>query len=78
MAGQHLDGGAIAVAGGEIHLAISRPRAQAGLDQAGRFKEIGPIHFRQAPHRGDDIAHRDIRRALPGLSRGDDRLNRQP
>ena len=45
MTRQHLDGGAVTVAGGEIHVPIARDATQAGFDQAGRFKKIGPIHF---------------------------------
>ena len=74
-AGQFLDRGAIGVAGGEIHRAEIARFLQARVDRADIFEEIGPVEFRDDPHRGDDVAHGDIGGALPVQHPRDDILD---
>ena len=57
---QTLNRGPVAVARGEIHQAIVRIPAQADVDQADLFEEIGPVHLGHQTHRGDDVAHRHV------------------
>ena len=66
-AGEDFDFGAIPVAGGKIHRGIGRVIAQCCIDKTDLLKEISPVHFGHQPHRGYDVAHRDIRRAKTRL-----------
>ena len=59
-----LDGGAVEVAGGEIHLAEGAAGAQDLVDRAHRLEELRPVDVGDQAHAGDDVADRDVGRAL--------------
>ncbi len=67
---------AVEVARGKIHRGKVAAGAQQVVHQADTFEELRPIHIREQPHAGDDVAYRHVRRALPlmlvahGLVRG--------
>ena len=59
-----LDGGAIEIAGGEIHLGKRAAGAQDLVDRTDRLEELGPVDVRDQAHAGDDVAHGDVGCAL--------------
>ena len=66
-AGQIFDDAAISVARGEIHGGEIATRPQLLVDQTDALEELRPIQFGYEPHTGDDIAHGDVRGALPEM-----------
>ena len=72
---QILDRSAVAVAGRKIHRGEIRSVAQADINQRNLFEKLRPVEFRDDAHAGDDIAHGDIRRALPLQRMGDHIVN---
>ena len=63
-AGELLDGLAVMVAGGEVHLGEIAALAEQGIDQADALDQLGPVDRRDLPHAGDDVAHGDVHRGL--------------
>ena len=59
-----LDGGAIEIAGGEIHVAEGAAGTQHFIDWTDRLEELAPVDVGDQAHAGDDVAHRDVGRAL--------------
>ena len=59
-----LDGGAIEIAGGEIHVGEGAAGAQHVVDRTHRLEELGPVDVGDQPHAGDDVADGDIGGAL--------------
>lgn len=60
VAGKLLDGAAIEVAGGEIHLGKVTAGPQLLIHQAHLLEQLGPIDVRDEAHAGDDIADSDV------------------
>jgi hypothetical protein len=60
-----LDSRSVQRARREVHAGEVAGVAQRRVDQARVLEEVGPVHVRDQPHAGDDVAYRDVRGALP-------------
>ena len=76
--GDVLDRTAVTIAGRKIHLRECAGGSERRVDRTQLFDDIGPVECRKLHEAGDDIAHRDVRRALPLQFLGDDDVERQP
>ena len=74
--GQLLDRAPIDVTGRKIHRRKGACRTQPLIDEADAFDQFRPIDVRHQPHAGDDVAHGDVRCALPPLDVLDHLLDR--
>ena len=63
-AGDLLDRGAVEVACGEIHGGEVAAGTQHIVDRTHRLEQLRPIDIGDQAHAGDDVAHRDVGRAL--------------
>ena len=50
---------------GEIHVREVAAAAQDVVDEADALEQLGPVDVGDQPHAGDDVAHGDVRGALP-------------
>ncbi len=62
---QLLDGAAVEIAGGKIHLLKAAARLEHVVDQAEALEQLRPVDIRNQPHAGDDVADRDAGGDLP-------------
>ena len=62
--GNLLDGGAIEVTTGKIHVDEDAAGAQHVIDRTHLLEELRPIDVGDQPHARDDVANRDVGRAL--------------
>ena len=62
---QFLDGGAIEIARGEIHVLEGAVGGKRVIDQADVLEQFFPVDVRDQAQAGDDVAHGDAGGALP-------------
>ena len=58
--GELLDGSAIQIAGGEIHLRKAATISQHGVDESDAFEDFRPIDIGHATHAGDNVSDGDV------------------
>ena len=64
---QFLDGGAIEIARGKIHVLVAAVGGKRVIDEADVLEQVLPVDVRDQAQAGDDVAHGDAGGALPPM-----------